>query len=151
MKNIIIYVSCALTHAPQEYKDDIEAFKGELRKVPGVTVLDFCPPAPGEKQTKLSPKEVYQKDINEGVAVADLIIAEVSLPSTGLGLELGKAIGEYKIPTLLFAKKGAVVSKLILGIPTHVTTAPFAEYSESLLEMLPGIAMYLEYYRKIRT
>lgn len=84
-RDITIYVGAAITYASDEYKADIQLFKDELKKIPGVTVLEFCPSIPGERQSPLSPKEVYQNDILDCVGVADLIIAEVSLPSLGLG------------------------------------------------------------------
>ncbi len=71
---INVYVSCALTHAPDEYKQDILLFIGELQKIPGIVVLEFCPPPPGEKQSVLPAGDVYHNDIHASVKKAHFII-----------------------------------------------------------------------------
>ncbi len=54
-------------------------------------------------------KELHSKKIIEG---CDLIIAEVSYPSTGMGIELGWAEAS-KVPIIAVYKKGKVVSPSI--------------------------------------
>jgi hypothetical protein len=116
LKNVNIYVGCALTHASQSYKTKIKTFKNKLRKIPRVTVLEFCPPAKGERQSSLPAKVVFENDIEGGVEQADIVITEVSLSSLGLGVELSVAIRERKVPTIMFIKKRKHLSKLIQGM-----------------------------------
>ncbi|MDD4662162.1 MAG: hypothetical protein PHG24_02685 [Candidatus Pacebacteria bacterium] len=62
----------------------------------------------------------------------DLIIAETSYPSTGLGIELGWA-NIYNIPIVCFYKKGSKISKSL-----QVVTDYFFEYSteDDLIEKI---------------
>lgn len=49
----------------------------------------------------------------------DLIIAEVSFPSTGQGIELGWA-NDYEIPIICFYKKGTKYSKALNSITKKI-------------------------------
>jgi nucleoside 2-deoxyribosyltransferase len=62
-----------------------------------------------------SPREVYDRDVN-WIAAADLLIAEVSVPSHGVGYEIGHALALGK-PVLCLAQYGRKVSKMITGNP----------------------------------
>ena len=78
-----------------------------------------------DKDNFVNSKEIIKDD-------CDLIIAEVSYLSTGLGIELGWA-NVYNIPVLCLSKKGSKVSKSL-----QVVTNNFIEYSneEDLIENL---------------
>jgi len=56
-------------------------------------------------------------DTKEIIATSDLVVAEVSYPSTGLGIELGWA-DSIGIPVLAVYKSGAAVSRSLTVI-TH--------------------------------
>ena len=56
-----------------------------------------------------------QMDSKSVIAECDLVIAEVSFPSTGLGIELGWA-NMYQIPILGIHKKNAKVSQSVARI-----------------------------------
>jgi hypothetical protein len=60
-------------------------------------------------------QDVYEHDIHECVRNADLIIAECSFPSLGLGWELGTAVEKYRKPVLAVAKEGTKVTRLVTG------------------------------------
>ena len=64
-------------------------------------------------QFKGSNEEKY-KWAMERVGQAELIIAEMSVPSLGQGMELQEAV-RLKIPTIIVAKEGSKVSGVILG------------------------------------
>lgn len=113
MKNLKIYFGCSLKHAPQEYKDEVFAIREMLRDTPGVTILDF------QYDASAGAAVVYQKDIVSCVYSADAMVAEVSLPSLGLGYEMATCIEKRNIPVFAFAKEDAQVSSLILGIPEN--------------------------------
>jgi nucleoside 2-deoxyribosyltransferase len=59
------------------------------------------------------PREVYDRDTN-WILESDILIAEVSTPSHGVGYEIGFALA-HSIPVICLYKVGMPVSKLILG------------------------------------
>lgn len=100
-----VYIGCALTLAPNDFVKDIEKFKKKLR--PYAEIFDFLglqPPDAGQ---------VFQHDTN-CVRRCDLMIANVTYPSIGLGLELGVAV-ENRKPLITLAQKNIKVSRLIFG------------------------------------
>lgn len=52
---------------------------------------------------------------------SDIFIAECSSPSLGLGYEIATAIENNK-KTILIARKDALVTRMILGIPSSKAT-----------------------------
>jgi nucleoside 2-deoxyribosyltransferase len=105
-----IYVGCSLTHATQEYRDGIEEFKKKLGEK--YEVLKFLGLGVG------TGREQFDWDTN-CVKSSDLVVADVSYPSTGLGIELGVAF-ENKIPVLLLASNNAKIASMLQGHPTAV-------------------------------
>ncbi len=66
-------------------------------------------------QVHLSPTEVYDKDVSL-LKEADVIVAEVTVPSLGVGYEIGFAEAEKKkIVCLYREREGKQVSRMILG------------------------------------
>jgi len=61
----------------------------------------------------LSPKEIYQRDI-EWIKECDALVAEVSNPSLGVGYEICFALNLGK-PVLCLYEKGIFLSRMILG------------------------------------
>ncbi|MBU0611882.1 hypothetical protein KKA39_02325 [Patescibacteria group bacterium] len=109
MKIIKVYVGCALTYAGEDFKRDIEFLKIFLRSIKGVEVLEFIGLVNG------TPVDVYEHDIHNCVGGGDLIIAECSFPSTGLGWEIGTAVEKHKKHVLAVAKADAKVTRLVIG------------------------------------
>jgi nucleoside 2-deoxyribosyltransferase len=62
-----------------------------------------------------NPLDIYQRDVN-WIDESDLLIAEVSTPSHGVGYEIGYALSLQK-PVLCLYDQGVVVSKMITGNP----------------------------------
>jgi hypothetical protein len=115
-QNLKVYVGCALTHAPEEYRKGISLFKEKLR-AKGFEVLDFLW-AKLKDPRDVTPKEVYEWDILGCVKECDLFVAFADIPSTGLGYELGTVIEKYGKPVLVLAHKDSVVTRLVEGV-TH--------------------------------
>lgn len=67
-------------------------------------------------------KEVITKDIIQN---SDLLIAEVSLPSTGMGIEIGWA-GAFNIPIICLYEEGKHYSSSL-----NFTTNKFISYNNS--------------------
>lgn len=65
---------------------------------------------------KGTPKEFYKITVKK-ISNCDLFIAEVTSPSTGVGMELQMAV-ENKIPVIGLVKEGNKVSSMVLGLPT---------------------------------
>jgi nucleoside 2-deoxyribosyltransferase len=61
------------------------------------------------------PQDIYQRDVN-WIAESDLLIAEVSTPSHGVGYEIGHALSLGK-PVLCLYDQAVEVSKMITGNP----------------------------------
>lgn len=85
------------------------------------------------------PHENKNKIVNTKVIISnyDLVIAEVSLPTTGQGIELGWA--DYaKVPILCIYEKGANISSALKFI-----TNKFIEY-ENIEDMIIKISSYIK-------
>ncbi|HSG45316.1 MAG TPA: nucleoside 2-deoxyribosyltransferase [Anaerolineales bacterium] len=68
-----------------------------------------------EVEAALSPMDVYTRD-TDWIRECDVLIAEVSIPSHGVGYEVGFALGLGK-PVLVLHREGRKVSKMISGNP----------------------------------
>jgi len=62
-----------------------------------------------------APLEIYQRDVN-WIQDSDILVAEVSTPSHGVGYEIGYALS-LDMPVLCLYKEGIVVTKMISGNP----------------------------------
>jgi nucleoside 2-deoxyribosyltransferase len=61
----------------------------------------------------IDPREVYERDVL-WIRACDALIAEVSVPSHGVGYEIGFALEQGR-PVLCLAQAGIAVSKMITG------------------------------------
>jgi nucleoside 2-deoxyribosyltransferase len=110
-----IYFACSITGGREfepVYQVLMNALLADGHEIPtshlaDSTVVDL--------EGRVSPREVYDRDVN-WIAAADLLIAEVSVPSHGVGYEIGHALGLGK-PVLCLAQQGRRVSKMITGNP----------------------------------
>ena len=110
-----IYFACSITGGREfepVYQVLMDALLADGHEIPtshlaDSTVVDL--------EGRVSPREVYDRDVN-WIAAADLLIAEVSVPSHGVGYEIGHALGLGK-PVLCLAQQGRKVSKMITGNP----------------------------------
>lgn len=122
-----IYVACSLTHAPENFKLQIDHLKKELKK--HFEVLDFYGLTAGQ------PKDIYEHDVS-CVKNCDLLLAEVSYPALGVGFEIATALANKK-PVFAVANSDAHVSRLIIGIQDPLFT--FFKYST-----LPEVVLLLK-------
>lgn len=63
----------------------------------------------------VDPKVVFEQDF-EGLSASDLLIAEVTSPSHGVGCELMQAYIQ-RIPIICIMERGAKVSRMVRGNP----------------------------------
>ena len=73
-----------------------------------------------EDERILAPQDVYERDVN-WINNCDVLIAEVSVPSHGVGYEIGYALQIGK-PVLCIHQKERRVSKMITGNPNQAIT-----------------------------
>ncbi len=117
-----LYVGCGLTHAPAEFRDEVETTKTELAAE--WEIMRFLGLKAG------SAGDVYDQDISENVRGCDAFLAIADNPATGLGWELGVA-DEREIPTLIVARIGSSVSRLLLGAAERRKHINYHEYGDS--------------------
>jgi len=63
----------------------------------------------------VAPREIYERDVT-WIRAARVVVAEVSVPSHGVGYEIGFALGAGK-PVLCLFQEGRKISKMISGNP----------------------------------
>ena len=103
-----LYVGCALTHATEEFKQNVQTLKDRLREV--CHVLEFIGLVNGTE------KDVYDHDINVCVRGCNLFVGICDQASIGLGYELAVQVEDRKMPALAVAHIGSKVTRLVLGI-----------------------------------
>lgn len=110
-----IYFACSITGGREfesVYQTIVRALEMGGHQVPtahlaesGVTSVEAA----------LAPIEVYERDV-AWIRACNALIAEVSVPSHGVGYEIGYALGLRK-PVLALYQEGRKVSKMISGNP----------------------------------
>ena len=84
-----------------------------------------------EVEAGLSPRDVYIRD-TDWLRECDVLIAEVSIPSHGVGYEVGFALGLGK-PVLALHRDGRKVSKMISGNPDENLTVKMYSSTEEAI------------------
>lgn len=111
MKALKVYVACTLKHATEEYKQFIAEFKKQLAERAKCTILEFV------TDPHATAGEIYQNDIKGCVVEADVIVADLSSPSHGVGYEISTMVEAHNKPVIGVARTGSQVSGVLLGIP----------------------------------
>ena len=118
-----LYVGCSLTHASEEFRQQVEGIKNILRGEH--EVADFVGLTAG------SARDVYEWDIHKCVEGCDAFIAICDFPSIGLGYELGVAVEKLHVPTLALAYEDVKVTRMVLGIEQpHYHFARYRSFEE---------------------
>lgn len=109
--DVKVYVACSLTHAPPEFREEVEKLKAKLKEV--CHLLMFM------GLTNDPPADVYQHDIVGCVSQSDLVVAICDYPSIGLGYEMATQAEKRRKPLLAVANRKSKISKLIqdTGLP----------------------------------
>jgi nucleoside 2-deoxyribosyltransferase len=110
-----VYFACSITGGREfeaVYQTIVQALAEDQHVVPtahlaatGVTALEAV----------LEPQAVYTRDV-AWVRECDVLIAEISVPSHGVGYEIGFSLALGK-PVLALYQEGKKVSKMISGNP----------------------------------
>jgi nucleoside 2-deoxyribosyltransferase len=89
----------------------------------------------------IEPREVYDRDVT-WIRACDALVAEVSVPSHGVGYEIGFALDSGK-QVLCLAQTGVAVSKMITGNPHPALQVQYyqdvSEGIEHMRKFLSGI------------
>lgn len=128
-RSVLVYVGCALTHAPADFKSQVEAFKRELKEFS--TVLEFLGLTAGTS------RDVWIHDIERCVMRCDLFVAICDYPSIGLGVEFGVQAMYRKQPIVAAAHVDTRVTRLILD-PKLEGSFEFVTYNQ-LSDIIPLI------------
>lgn len=110
-----IYFACSITGGREfepVYQDLTAALLADGHEVPTAHLADSTVV---ELESVVSPQDVYQRDV-DWIRNADALIAEVSVPSHGVGYEIAFALHVGK-PVLCLSREGRKVSKMVTGNP----------------------------------
>jgi nucleoside 2-deoxyribosyltransferase len=110
-----IYFACSITGG-REFEPVYQSLVQALAENGhNVLTAHLAEPAAIKSEAVLSSSEVYMRDV-EWIRDSDVLIAEVSVPSHGVGYEIGFALTIGK-PVLALSEEGRKVSKMISGNP----------------------------------
>ncbi|MEN9562163.1 MAG: hypothetical protein RIR73_407 [Chloroflexota bacterium] len=111
-----IYFACSITGG-RELESFYQRFVAELESdghIIPTSHLAQSESMQGERM--LTPRDVYERDV-KWIRECDVLIAEVGVPSHGVGYEIGYALNAGK-PVLCLAHVERRVSKMITGNPS---------------------------------
>ena len=110
-----VYFACSITGGREfesVYQTITKALVEDSHEVPTAHLAETGVAA---REAILDPSEVYSRDMN-WIRLSEAVIAEVSVPSHGVGYEIGFALGLGK-PVLALFQEGRKLSKMISGNP----------------------------------
>lgn len=110
-----IYFACSITGGREYelvYQDLTAALLADGHIIPTAHLADSNVMA---EEATISSRDVYERDVT-WIREADVLIAEVSVPSHGVGYEIGFALNAGK-QILCLLQAGRKVSKMISGNP----------------------------------
>ena len=108
-----VYFACSITGGRKDQDVYTEIVNYLLAAGHTVPTAALASPEVMLDEGVLEPAEVYQRDVN-WIADCDVLVAEVSTSSHGVGYEIGYALGLGK-PVFCCYDQGAKISKMILG------------------------------------
>jgi nucleoside 2-deoxyribosyltransferase len=124
-----IYFACSITGGREfeaVYQAIVAALLADGHTVP---TAHLAAPEVRQEEAVIAPADVYARDV-AWIRAADVLIAEVSTPSHGVGYEGGYALGLGK-PVLCCYQQGRSVSKMLSGNPdAHLKMAGYATDDE---------------------
>ena len=136
-----IYFACSITGGREfelVYQDLVGALESEKHQV---LTAHLAGSGIRESEAVLNPREVYTRDV-AWIRESDALIAEVSVPSHGVGYEIGFALGADK-PVLALFDRGRRVSKMISGNPdARLSVESYADAAQAIRIMLDFLRKY---------
>ena len=138
-----IYFACSISGGRKDektYQYLVQVLKSMGIDVPTAHIAET---GIEEIDAREKPGDIYHRDVT-WIRESDLLVAEVSTPSHGVGYEIGYALDLDK-PVLCLYKNEVVVSKMITGNPHHLLTVMVYEDLPHAEEIL---RTYLKSYEK---
>ena len=115
-----IYFACSITGGRDD-EDIYQQLVGILLSMEvEVPTAHIAETGIEELDAREDPSDIYFRDVS-WIEESDLLIAEVSTPSHGVGYEIGYALDLNK-PVLCLYRQQVVISKMILGNPHPLLT-----------------------------
>jgi len=115
-----VYFACSITGG----RDDEDIYQQLVRTLLSMDVdvptMHIAETGIEELDAREDPSDIYFRDVS-WIEESDLLIAEVSTPSHGVGYEIGYALDLNK-PVLCLYRQQVVISKMILGNPHPLLT-----------------------------
>lgn len=138
-----VYIAGAISGlSDEEHEESLELYRKLDASVRGLGLECFVPHLHSqiEQSDADDVKEVFDEGEKE-IAARDAFVAEVSVPSHGVGMELMNA---YKLgkPIVLLSKKGSTVGRFVRGIPSVVYHTQY-ENADEAAKFLKNILMQL--------
>ncbi|MGV8042472.1 MAG: nucleoside 2-deoxyribosyltransferase [Thermoanaerobaculaceae bacterium] len=135
-----VYLCAAMTNADRRLADIealLDAVEGAGHEVP---TRHIAAHDARELDRELTDQELATRDLGWLVA-SDAVIAEVTTPSHGVGVEVTHAVHLGK-PVLVIHRRDAVVSRLLTGLPgverrTYESTGEAAQHALRFLDGRP--------------
>ena len=129
-----IYFACSITGGREletTYQQIVGALLADDHEIPTSLLAQS---EALENEDKLTSQNVYQRDV-DWIKKCDALIAEVSVPSHGVGYEIGLALQIGK-PVLCLHQKGLKVSKMITGnSDPALTIRDYSNVEEAISQM----------------
>ena len=128
-----IYFACSITGGREfeaDYQEIVAALTADGHEIP---TSHLAQSDVMENERKLTPQDVYDRDVN-WIRNCDVLIAEVSAPSHGVGYEIGFALNIGK-PVLCLHQKERRVSKMITGNKdSAITVQAYTNVAEAIAQ-----------------
>jgi nucleoside 2-deoxyribosyltransferase len=129
-----IYFACSITGGRQYEKTYQALTKFLLDEGHEVPTAHLAQSNILDLERVAGPADVYTRDVN-WIQESDILLAEVSVPSHGVGYEIGYALG-LKKPVLCIHDADRVVSKMITGNPDPLLyVAAYANIEEAFQQI----------------
>jgi len=129
-----IYFACSITGGREfesVYQAIVHALVEQGHEVPTAHLAES---GVGVVEAVIHPNEVYERDV-AWIRACDVLIAEVSVPSHGVGYEIGFALGLGK-PVLALYQEGCKVSKMISGNPDSNLTVSLYRTPDDAIQII---------------
>jgi 2'-deoxynucleoside 5'-phosphate N-hydrolase len=129
-----IYFACSITGG-REFESVYQAIVSALiRDGHQVPTAHLAAAGVIALEAVVDPREVYSRDIT-WICASDVLIAEVSAPSHGVGYEIGFALHSGK-PVMALYQQGHKISKMISGNPDPKLVVRAYQNPEQAIEQI---------------
>ncbi|MEP7135270.1 MAG: nucleoside 2-deoxyribosyltransferase [Chloroflexota bacterium] len=138
-----IYFACSITGGREfesVYQEFVAALVQAGHQIPTAHLVES---GVGALEAGIDPSTVYTRDV-DWIRACDVLIAEVSVPSHGVGYEIAFALGIGK-PVLALYQQGRKVSKMITGNPDmNLQVQAYQDSAEGVRVLREFLARHLK-------